>query len=30
MAVSLKCTTFASPTTQVLNGGNNEYEPDRS
>ncbi len=29
MAVSLKCTTFASPTTQVLNGGNNEYEPDR-
>lgn len=29
VAVSLRCTTPAVPTTQVLNGGNNEYEPDR-
>lgn len=29
VAVSLKCTTPAAPTTQVLNGSNSEYEPDR-
>lgn len=29
VAVSLRCTTPAAPTTQVLNGGNSEYEPDR-
>lgn len=29
VAVSLRCTTPASPTTQILNGGNTEYEPDR-
>lgn len=28
-AVSLVCTTPAVPTTQVLNGGNSQYEPDR-
>ncbi len=29
VSVSLVCTTPASPTTQVLNGDNSQYEPDR-